>query len=54
MASGRRYPAELRERALRMVTEARGEDPLLSLNQAVLRIGPRVGVNPDTLRGWVK
>ena len=54
MASGRRYPQELRERALRMVVEARGEDAALSLNQAVLRIGPRVGVNPDTLRGWVK
>ncbi len=24
------------------------------MNQAVLRIGPMVGVNPDTLRGWVK
>ena len=54
MASGRRYPRELRERALRMVAEARGEDPGLSLNQAVVRIGPRVGVVPDTLKGWVK
>jgi transposase-like protein len=25
-----------------------------ALNQVVQRIGPRVGVNPDTLRGWVK
>ncbi len=24
------------------------------MNAAVLRIGPRVGVNPDTLRGWCK
>ena len=54
MGSGRKYPKELRERSLRMVTEARVEDAGLSLNQAVLRIGPRVGVNPDTLRGWVK
>jgi len=23
------------------------------MNAAVLRIGPRVGVNPDPLRGWV-
>ena len=53
MASGRRYPQELRERAVRMVAEARAESPELSLNQAVLRIGPRVGVVPDTLRGWV-
>jgi len=53
MASGRKYPRELRERAVRMVAEARAESPELSLNQAVLRIGPRVGVVPDTLRGWV-
>jgi transposase len=26
----------------------------LSLHQAVLRIGPRVGVNSDTLRGWFR
>ena len=54
MASGRRYPQELRERAVRMVLEARAEDPGLSLNQAVLRIGPRVGIVPDTLRGWIR
>ena len=54
MAAARKYPAELRERAQRMVLEARSEDASLSLNRAVLRIGPRVGVNPDTLRGWVK
>jgi len=54
MASGRKYPQELRERALRMVVEARSEDAGLSVHQAVLRIGPRVGVNPDTLRSWYK
>ncbi len=54
MASGKRYPKELRERSVRMVAEARAQDAGLSLNRAVLRIGPRVGVNPDTLRGWVK
>ena len=54
MASGRKYPKELRERSLRMVTEACAEDAGLSLNRAVLRIGPRVGVVPDTLRGWIK
>jgi transposase-like protein len=50
----RKYPNELRERALRLVAEAMAEDPNLSLNGAVLRIGPRVGVVPDTLRGWAK
>jgi hypothetical protein len=30
------------------------EDPWLSLNAAVQRIGARVEVVPDTLRGWAK
>ena len=51
MPAPRKY---LRERAQRLVSEAMAEDPSLSLNAAVKRIGPRVGVVPDTLRGWVK
>jgi transposase len=39
---------------MRLVSEAMVEDRSLSLNAAVGRIGPRVGVVPDTLRGWVK
>lgn len=54
MAAPRKYPNELRERAQRLVAEAREQDPELSLNAAVVRIGQRVGVNPDTLRGWCK
>lgn len=54
MPAPRKYPNELRERAKRLVQEAREQEPELSLNAAVLRIGPRVGVNPDTLRGWLK
>ena len=54
MPAPRKYNDELRERAQRLVREAREQEPALSLNAAVLRIGPRVGVNPDTLRGWCK
>lgn len=54
MPAQRKYPPELRERAIRLVSEARKADPALSFNQAVIRIGQRVGVNPDTLRGWCK
>jgi len=39
---------------MRLVHEAREQEPGLSLNAAVQRIAPRVGVVPDTLRGWVK
>ena len=54
MPAPRKYPPELRERAVRLVFEAREQEPELSLNAAVTRIGARIGVNPDTLRGWVK
>ncbi len=54
MAAPRKYPQELRDRAQRLVVEARREEPSLSVSAAVARIGPRVGVNADTLRGWVK
>jgi transposase len=50
----RKYPNELRERAVRLVAEAREQESDLSLNAAVKRIGPRVGINADTLRGWCK
>ncbi len=54
MPAQRKYPQELRERAIRLVIEAMAEAPELSMNAAVKRIAPRVGIVPDTLRGWVK
>ena len=54
MSAPRKYPQELRERAVRLVLEARQQEEGLSLNKVVHRIGPRVGVNPDTLRTWAK
>lgn len=39
---------------MRLATEARKENLEWSLNQAVIRVGQRVGVIPDTLRGWCK
>ena len=50
MPAPSKYPNELRERAMRPVREAREQEPGLSLNAAV----KRVGINPDTLRGWCK
>lgn len=54
MPAPRKYPQELRERAMRLVQEARKEDPELSLNAAVVRIEQSTGVNPDALGGWCK
>lgn len=36
MPALRKYPPELRDRAMRLVQEARNEDPELSVNQAVI------------------
>ncbi|HEX8487881.1 MAG TPA: transposase [Propionibacteriaceae bacterium] len=51
MAAPRKYPDELRERAIRLVLDAR-KDPA-SRSGACKRIGEQLGINPDTLRGWV-
>jgi transposase-like protein len=54
MPAPRKYPPDVRERAIRLVLEARQQEPGLSLQAAAKRIGPRVGINADTLRGWCK
>lgn len=54
MPAPRKYPQELRERSIRLVVEARAQEPGLSLNAAVERIGPLVDVPPATLRSWFK
>ena len=54
MPAPRKYRQELRERAVRLVAEAREHEPELSLTAAVNRVGGRVGVNADTLRGCCK
>ena len=54
MPAPRKYPNELRERAMRLVAEAREQDPELTLNAAVKRIAARLGIVPDTLRGWCR
>jgi transposase len=51
MAAPRKYPEELRERAIRMALDDR-RDPQ-SRPSACLRIGKQLGINPETLRGWV-
>jgi len=51
MPAPRKYPEELRERAIRMTLDAR-KDPV-SRPGACARIGAQLGINPETLRGWV-
>ena len=51
MAAPRKYPEELRERSIRLALDAR-KDPA-SRPGACRRIGQQLGINPETLRGWV-
>jgi len=51
MVASRKYPEELRERAIRLALDAR-KDPA-SRPGACARIGEQLGINPETLRGWV-
>ena len=48
----RRYPPELRERAVRMVLDARRADP--QDNTAISRVARQLGVGAESLRTWVR
>ena len=52
MNETKKFSPEMRERAVRMVHEQRGEYP--SLWAAVESIAPKVGCVPQTLLHWVK
>jgi transposase len=51
MAAPRKYPEELRERAIRMAVDLR-RDPGTRTG-ALRRVGEQLGINPETLRNWV-
>lgn len=51
MAALRKYPDELRERAVRMVFEVREQTG--ERRGGVARVAERLGVNKETLRNWV-
>lgn len=50
--SQKRYPAELKERAVRMVLELRREDP--GDHGVINRVARQLGVGNESLRSWVK
>ena len=51
MAAPRKYPEELRERAIRMAVDLRRDPDTRS--GALKRVGDQLGINPETLRNWV-
>ena len=48
----KRYPAEQRERAVKMVLDHL--DEYRSLHAACQAIGPKLGIGPESLRTWTK
>lgn len=52
MSKSNKFSPEVRERAVRMVQEHRGEYP--SLWAAIESIAPKIGCVPQTLNEWVK
>jgi transposase len=50
--SQKRYPPELKERAVKMVLDLRSQDPM---DQGVInRVARQLGVGAESLRTWVK
>jgi transposase len=52
MPAPRKYPEELRERAVKMVLEIRVRDG--KGHGEIARVGRQLGVHPEALRGWVR
>lgn len=53
MGAARKYPEELRDRSVRLVLD-QVKDQETSVTTACRTIGRELGINADTLRGWVK
>jgi transposase len=52
VAAQRKYPDELRERAVKMVLEVREREG--NGRGEIARVGRQLGVHPEALRGWLK
>ena len=52
MGNHKRYPAEVRERAVRLVFEHQAEHE--SQWATIQSIAPKIGCSPETLRMWVR
>jgi transposase len=55
MAAPRKYPDEVRERAIRLVRDlVDSDEDMISVTGACRRVGEQLRINTDTLRNWVK
>src|SRR6516165_7619364 len=53
MGAARKYPDELRDRAVRLVLDL-VKDQDASVTAACRKVSGELGIKPDTLRGWAK
>ena len=53
MGAARKYPDELRDRAIRLVLDV-VNDQEASVTAGCRKVGAELGINADTLRGWAK
>lgn len=54
MPALKKYPDELRERAIRFALDLVNGPEQLSVNAASKRVGEQLGIVPDSLRNWVQ
>ena len=55
MPAPKKYPVEVRDRSIRLVEDLLADPDLqLSVTGACTRVSEQLGINRDTLRGWVK
>lgn len=52
MPAPRKYPDELRQRAIRMVLDAKTDPD--TARGAIRRVADQLGISRETLRGWVR
>lgn len=54
MPAPRKYDQETRDRSVRMYRQRRETDPGESLVASRRHVGGLLGINPETLRGWIE
>src|SRR5262245_66125637 len=54
MPAPKKFPEEMKARSIRLVLDLLQEENGLSVTAACRRVSDQLGINRDTLRGWVK
>jgi len=55
MPAPKKYPEEMKDRAVRLVQDLLADPEIeVSVTGACSKVGQQLGINRDTLRGWVK